>query len=286
MASVQKMREFRRLSNQEKQQVYQDFASGMTDEEISRKMHRNIKAIQRQRTIWEAKKRTYGPDEDKLREELQEKAFWADIIEIYTNVERESFMKKWVSFYNELENQSSVNAIDEAMLCDVIRYDIMIGRKMREEKHIIIEKRRLEKDIELEREKPIDTRDLDRISNINQQITAYIQARTKLTADVNDLQQRKDSLLERLKATRKERVKQIEDRKSNFFKLVPELVTKEMRRRENRQNQLCKLCLEKETQKFSEPIMFGDAESDLPLFTAETVEINRKRHEVIDHSDK
>jgi hypothetical protein len=87
------------------------------------------------------------------------------------------------------------------------------------------------------------------------------------------LQERLDKLMESLKATRDQRVKQIESSKVSFVEVIKVLNRRDVQEREGRQNELLRMASEVEYERLGRPHRYEDNQEDSPILSADTVNL-------------
>jgi len=255
--------------------------SDMTDEELALAVGKKVSTITKMRQKHPAIKSAYGDANtiNTLELQLQTKFFWPELQKQLFPHELDFFKSNWVALTNQFADQGIV-VTDEMMMRDLIVTDILYNRNLTERRRIEVESETIQKIIDLEMEKPPETRNVDRIGNLQSQLNQFFAVKESLAKEANVLQQRKDAKFRDLKSTREQRYKQVEEAKTDFFALVRELSTLKMRRSEGRRNALCQLCVEKEKERLSKPHKFTDSLIDIPFLSPEVVMLHKAQQEL------
>lgn len=186
----------------------------------------------------------------------------------------EEFVKLMTQFRAE-----GVLATEEAQLFDLIRLDVLKSRNM-------VERRRaLDAVAECEKKQQRilapakgDPRRLDeeQRSELLRLETLANSARkdeSDLNNDYVKLQDRYVKLMESLKGTRDQRVKEIENAKVNFLGVIKMLQDREAQEREGRQMALMGMAGQKEYERLGRPHRYEDGLEDSPILSCDTVDL-------------
>ena len=94
------------------------------------------------------------------------------------------------------------------------------------------------------------------------------------TKEYTELQKKRDEILEKLKATREQRIKNIESSKQSFVGLIRMLQDKRSQAKEGRLMELRKAAMHEAELKLREPHKYFNDEWDQPLLSSEDVRVS------------
>ena len=254
-----------RLSKEE-QSYIDSQPETVSDLEIAKKLDRSIDAITQRRAS--APQITANTEMEEYVIQLREKHFWPTIKRSLLEDEIIIFEKQWAALYSQFFHQG-VTPTDEIMMKDVIIEDILLHRALEQKKNILEEIRDNERLISEERQKDVDDRDNDFMTNALRTIVQLRGTSEAFTKEINDIKKTKDSKFKDLKATRNERLKTIEEGGKNIFALIKLLDDTKSRETEGRMAGLVYAAATNESDDLKKETVFADGEVDRIWMTPE-----------------
>lgn len=202
---------------------------------------------------------------------LREKPVWKSLEKQFSQDELKTFEFNWYSMNEQFHND--VLPSEEQQIIDVIRIDILMGRNMIEQRNSITFVSTIRDEInQLKDGIALDKRDNKLIVKLNSQLDYIISARTTLTKDFREFQDRKNKLWDTLKATRNQRIERIESSKQSFNTWLGQIIDSPERRRDlGRKMEKERLACETELRRLTEYHTYEDDTVDRPFLTPETV---------------
>lgn len=208
---------------------------------------------------------------------LHAKHWWNELLKSLLDSEVIYFEQSWAALQAQFDD---VVVTDELIIRDLIMYDILANRNLRQQKEVLDGNMLYQRLLEEEYAKVIEERDSVVIANLNQQLNSGKAAYVSLQKGYAEIDDRKNKAFQSLKATRDQRFKQLKESKHNFFDLVRELNTREKRASEGRFNELFKLAANKERDKFQQQLDYtGNNDFNIPLLTPELMDAQEKLSE-------
>lgn len=202
--------------------------------------------------------------------ELSTRKYWPEIQKQFTETELALFEDHYCRFLEQFKGD--VLASEELQIIDLIRYEILINRNMREQSHSVLDIERLEKKLgELQVQSTTNPETEKEMKQFEALLIMAKGASKNKVEELVKMQGEKNKLFKELKATRAERVHIIEDGKVTIFGLFKMLDDYNNRAREARRSELFKLSKDKEKERLSKPFKYEDGEVDIPLLTSSTV---------------
>ena len=123
-----------------------------------------------------------------------------------------------------------------------------------------------------ERQRDVDQQNADELFNWERQVASLKASQESLNKDYRELQTKKNSMLKDMKATREQRVKRLEDSKTNFNSWMAHLVSNtELAMQYGQEMEKMRLAMEKEKGRLSEFHKYTDDQIDQPFLTPSTV---------------
>lgn len=211
-----------------------------------------------------------------IRQELRNSVRWDRLKQELTKEEIRYFEEEYVKLYSQF--QSNVLPSEEGQIFDAIKLDILKSRNL-------IERRRARDEIsKLETQQGRFVRDNGEdeesytdaqkklVRHMESQLQTNREAEQSKTAEFVKLQERYDKLMESLKATRNQRVKDYETGKQTYLGLLKTLQQRDIQAYEGRQGGLMKLATDKEYRRLGSLHQYEDGSLDRPILSADTID--------------
>lgn len=212
-----------------------------------------------------------------IRQELLSSERWKRLKMELTRDEISYFEEEFIKWMSQFKN--NVLPSEEAQVFDIIKLDLLKSRNM-------IERKRAREQIsalEAQQEKLVkstgsevaawDDATRETMNIIENQLQVLRGAEQSKTTEFTKLQERCDKLMENLKATRGQRIKEIESNTDTFIGLLKQLQQKDIADREGRMTGLTKLAADKEYNRLGQLHEFEDGNVDRPILSADTVDL-------------
>jgi len=212
-----------------------------------------------------------------IREELRASEKWRRLKQELTTDEIRYFEEEFIKLVSQFDN--NVQASEESQIFDAIKVDLLKSRNL-------IERRRAREDIarlERQQETFMKTNGDDAAMWDESARNFYLSLESKLvelrsaeqnkTNEFVKLQERYDRLMNDLKATRAQRIKDVETGKVSFLGLLKSLMQKDIAEREGREAGLMKMAGDKEYQRLGRLHTFEDGIIDRPILSPDTVDL-------------
>lgn len=277
------------ISHEEKQFLKENFHL-YTDEELAKKINRTTKWVSKYRAKYQRPVYMYDEDMIAIEDELKGEYFWEEIKEQFTEIEQMRFSDRWVQLSNQFGD--SVVATDKMQMVDLIRYELLLARILKQEKRMMEELEEVNMKISNLNALGPDDDDYNEVDIMNLRklqidLVAGSGARGR---DIKQLQDDKNKLFSQLKSTRDQRIKQFEETKTTFWDLIRSLDNHDIRERDGRHAELLKMATDKCFDDMSKNIQYEDGTVDRPLYNSETsklddLEIGESRPEDDENKD-
>lgn len=266
--------------SKEEQAIVLGLVGKMSTEAIAEKVGRNMD------TVSDFIKRNYIPPEQTferarveevvIRHELRDSEKWKRMKQELTNDEIRYFEEEFIKLYSQFK--SDVLASEESQIFDAIKLDLLKSRNLIERRkardEIAVLERRRQDFFKGQSDDPVDWADQDKefINLLEKHILELRSAEQSRTTEFVRLQERYDKLMENLKATRSQRIKDVESGKQTFLGLLKMLQQKDIAAYESRQNGLTKAATDKEYKRLGSERVYEDGMVDRAILSAETVD--------------
>lgn len=250
-----------------------DMAATMSPEEICRKLDRPLELIK----LHIVEK----PAEQKEIAAFHDSITWRKLADEFSPEELLYFNEEYADLVSQFKED--VLKTEEQQIRKAITFDILMRRNLSLQRKSQGDISRLEamqqnvsKDYKLLKQSMTDDQRHDReefILQIETQLQAVkgsLQAKSK---EFTDLDNRHQKLMEALKATREQRISKIESSNKSFLAVLRELAEAEKRKEADRQIGLMSLATDNEFKRLAKPHKYDDGNEDLPVLSAETMEI-------------
>lgn len=208
--------------------------------------------------------------EDTAHYNLLSRPYWNELKQQFMDSELELFKYHWVRVIGQFNNE--VIPTEEIQVVDLIKMDLLMNRALKGNKDNLEQINLLEALIATERQVDADQQNSDQLFNMERQILSLKASQESLNKDYRELQTKKNSMLKDMKATREQRVKRLEDSKTNFTSWMTHLMTNPAQSAEyGREMELMKKAMEKESARLADHHMYTDGVVDQPFLTPSTV---------------
>jgi len=195
---------------------------------------------------------------------ITERDWWPILQQKLTVPELDKFLYHWDKITEQFDND--ILPTEEIQLIDIITADILSDRCLINQKRAMEEIRNLE--LQLENKKTSE----DTYKMIQNQLLGYNQALSSMGREYKDLIDQKNRLLEKVKGTRADRIKRIDNKRESFINWIEEIVANPERRRElGRKMEKMRLAMLDEEVRLSAYHKYEDGKVDQPLLNSKTV---------------
>jgi hypothetical protein len=263
------------FSKEESKYVYELIEQGFSNEDIGERIGRRPYQIQKCR-----QKQSIAQVADERRDSiglLHAKHFWPQIQKQFMDDEIQYFENEWAAYSLQFPD---VVHTDESTICDAIRLGIQINRLLVSQKVAEEDKSRLADEIQQQYKLSPEIRDRDTIQKCRDSLSAIQSGLKSMSQEYQSLQKTKDEKFKALKANRDQRLKNAEESKTNFWKLLEKLNDDDNRREDNRMLSLVRDSSKKIKTEWMEPKDYADGSQDCILLSADTIEhLNNKEKE-------
>jgi hypothetical protein len=239
------------------------------DEWIAKKLNRTVEKI---KEIREAQGISDNGEEDErlvIKAALRKKPFFSDLKLQFDESELQDFEYEWTSLVLQFKNDYTYT--EESQMIDLISFNILMRRLLRDKQGTIKQKDRIEKALNAELKKANADIDKDYISSLQLQLSNIIQSQQSITKEFAALQDKKQKLYNDLKGTRDKRFDKITDNKRTFQDWLKSIYQAENREREGKEAAIMKGALELELARLAKPHRYMDGVEDRPILTPDTV---------------
>lgn len=177
--------------------------------------------------------------------------------------------------YNEISQQFSKEGIlstENVQIFQLIKYEILMDRNLKERKQSEKEIEKLNEILAEEEVKDDDSQNHKMyITQLLQQISARISAQSSRTSEYVKLQEKHKEITRELKATRDQRIKNVESIKVDFVSVLKGLNDPLIRDKMGREAELSVLAASKELARLSNSHKYNDGNWDQPILNADTI---------------
>lgn len=209
-------------------------------------------------------------DNEQATYNLIARPYWNEIEQQFTKDELELFKYHWVRIISQFRDD--VIPTEELQVVDLIKMDILMNRALKGNKENLEQIGVLEALILEERQRDPDQQNAEELFNWERQVASLKASQESLNKDYRELQTKKNSMLKDMKATREQRVKRLEDSKSNFTSWMAHLVTNpEVAMQYGQEMEKMRLAMKQEEIRLSKFHKYTDDMVDQPFLTPDTV---------------
>ena len=204
-----------------------------------------------------------------LRTELRGKLYYADLKEQFTAKEVMHFENLWIDLVKQF--RGDILPSEELQLKQFITIDILLKQLMVTRREHIQEIEEITRQIKREKRKDDIERDDMLLDNLTQQLNYLQSSITSYTPEYDKLVTKQGAIQKQLKATRDDRIKRIEDSKTNWVGLLKALDEEDYRSRVGRDMEIMKIAKDKARDELSDWHEYDDGKVDQPFLNSDTI---------------
>lgn len=259
-----------RLSNEDMDFIEKNWKT-MTVTDIARSLDRSIPSIKNFIDNKIKKTSSSGLSKElKAEFDVTTRAYWPDIKLQLEDNEIPLFIYHWENTISQFKDD--VLPTEEMQIVDMVTKTILMNRCLKTQKENKKQIIALEAAILQETSKDISERDMKLFQELMTNLSFLRQAEQTSSKDYQSLSASKNSLLEKLKATRKDRVKDVESSRQTFVGILSNLLqNKELRKEWGIHIEKMRIASEIEKARISEYHTYEDGNIDQPLLTPENI---------------
>lgn len=268
-----------RLSKDDERYILTN-AGRMTPEKIASNLNRSLEVIDKFiRKNYKPKQKVESGEETEIfiiKQELRNSEQWKILESEFTKDELRLFEEQYIKLMNQFK--SNVLPTEETQIFQAIKLDILMHRNLAARQRSLQDIQRLEhaQDDFLKAHSNVndmDQTDKDFAMALDQQLQAARNAEQFRTTEYVKLHERHGKILETLKATREQRIKDIEDSKESLLGLFKMLQQKDLQEQVGRETELLRLSGEKEYDRLGQLHEYEDGGLDRPILSADTIDL-------------
>jgi hypothetical protein len=254
------------MSNREVETLKAHLRNKVTIDEIALRMNRSPDSIKKKAD--EIQGAEPAPAQLGIADQLMQRPEWKKWQLQFTTDELEQFKTHYIQMMGQFEN--NVKHTEELQIFQVITLIILIDRTLAEEKRCLMEAEDWRQQLEEERAEGDDA-DQGKIAELQAQYEMSRAASKQCSDKYRTYSDKQDKILQQLKATRDQRVKNFEQSDKSFLGLLRWLTEEENRSKAGREAELMRAAAQKEKARMGANHKYRDGTIDRPLLTPETV---------------
>lgn len=260
-------------SKDEKQYISEN-ALKQSPDEIAKKLRRNPNAVEKymlsQGLIAESGK---IPSKIVVEHDIKDTPHWTELKKQFSKDELETVVYHWNNTIRQFNND--IFHTEELQIIDMIKLQVMMDRLLIKEQEI---KKNIEflnkKEAELKRI-PADTlteEDKDDLFETQRQLSSYYAAASSINKEYLDNLKEKNKLMNELKATRSQRIKEIQSGKDTMAAWIKQVLNNpQLMYKLGEDMEKMRIAMTVEMERLAEYHTYVDGDVDQPLLTPETV---------------
>jgi len=213
-------------------------------------------------------KDAFGAKETQL--DITKLPFWTNIIAQFNVDEQNQIKFEW----NRLVEQfmGDVTPTEQMQIVDLVKLDALLNRLLTDRQKVSIDIENYQEMIEEERNKDMEERSVEMMLLWEQSLANLRASMDVGTKQIKDYLAEKNKLMDKLKGTRDQRLKVLENTKENFPQWLQKLM-RDTKMQDSLGQRMAKLSLakEEERKRLSEYHTFEDGMVDRPFLTPDVV---------------
>lgn len=212
---------------------------------------------------------------EELNFSINKSPVWKEIKQQLSTEEIETFLYYWNNIHLQFKND--IFATEKMQVVELCRIEVLINRSLKRMKDIDVTVFDVRKQIEEEKAKPLEERNLAQIDMQQALLSDILQANVNFTKEYKELLDKKQQILNAIRGSRDSRIKVLEDSKETLTDWVKTLVTMpEIREKMGLEMEKFRLACEVEVERLSDYHVFEDGQVEQPLLTPETLKDDNK----------
>lgn len=211
-----------------------------------------------------------------IKSSLRNSEGWKRLREEFSADELKYFEEQYIQTMSQFGG--NIVSTEERQIMQVVKLEILQSRALIREKQLRDETERLtEEKLQLiaARGNEADNDELNiQIFQLEERILSNHKSEASFTAEYTKLQKEIGDLMKALKATRDQRVKDLEQSSESLLGFFKALELREVREEEERRMEMIRISAQKEKERLARPHKYGDGKVDRPLLTPETLDLD------------
>lgn len=262
-------------------------AGRMTPEKIAKNLNRGVEKVAEFIRKNYKPKTAQAPTEDVedfiIKQELMNSQEWKILEKEFTEQELVLFREKYIKLMTQF--RGDILSTEETQIFQSIKFDILMHRNLAARQRSLQDISRLEeaqdKFLSSFNNDPSAMAAEDRAfaEQLQTQLDASRQAEQFRTTEYVKLHERHAKLMNDLKGTRDQRVKDIESGKQSMLGLIKILQQKDMQESVGRESELAHIAGEQEYNRLGQLYEYEDGTIDRPILSADTVDLTGEPNE-------
>jgi hypothetical protein len=200
--------------------------------------------------------------------DIKKTPHWPILQQQFSPQELNDFLYHWNNIIKQFRDD--VVHTEELQIVDMIKLEILMNRLLIQEQEVETMIDELGEQNNIEKRKPPSEKDRELIFEVDRQIANLMTSKTSINTQYREMLKEKNKSLDKLKATREARVKDIESIKTTMTGWVRELILKpELRNQWGKQMEKERIASNVEFERLSEYHEYADGMVDQPFLTPE-----------------
>lgn len=240
----------------------------MSPEEMAKTLQRTNKLVVSYLHTLEREADLATDEDQQALLDLSCRPYWVDLRNQYNRHELELYQYFWAKFIQQFG--FDITTAEEIQVLKLIDVELMIQRNKLERS---VSDREIEgvKAALKEEESRGPAKDISVIQNCYQMIAGMRSAQLNRSKEYNDLLDKHQKLVRELKATRDQRLKDVQEKKVSLFSWLKQFDDYTTRSRLSRDAEVMAVAVDKEYQRLAQPHTYMDGTVDLPILNHETI---------------
>lgn len=211
-------------------------------------------------------------DDTVLRSKLEERPYWPEIQDQFTERELEYFIITWIKMMKQF--REDILYSEELQVKQWITLEIMANKVMRDRRASQENIQRLDTLLNQEYNVAEELRDADVIARLETEKSALQNAMGSYTTEHAKILEKIDRVQKELKANRADRVKKIDDAKSSWSGFLRFLEDESNRQIVGEDIEVSRIAKDKAIERLSEYHTYEDGQVDQPILNCQTMKDN------------
>lgn len=246
-----------------------ELSDKLTYTEIAQQLGRNPETIRKYIEKNFGKKLVAGGRGSDPTYDIKKSIIWRELETEFSEDELKLFLYHWQRIINQFKDD--VFPTEEIQVVDTIKIEILQSRILKHQRDCAKEIEKLQEEINKEEALGEGVKNESRITALMQMQAAHRSAQVNLSKEYSEFQNRKGGMLKEMKATRSERIKNIENSKQSLIGWISEIMRNQSLRKElGLRMEKFRISVDLEKIKMMEQHRYIDGTDDCPLLSEDT----------------
>jgi hypothetical protein len=245
-------------------------AGKLTPEQIAEELNRSLTGVRRymnENGLMKYYTSAQLSQDDSILN-IKKSPYWDELCTQFDARELESFQHHWENIVKQFRDD--IFHTEEIQIMDMIKLELLMNRILTQQTDIKNKIEFMESAVASEKQQPLELRDIELIRNYEIQIASLYAATESISKEYREILKQKNDIFKGLKATREQRIKQVESSRDSFAGWYKSLINDPKLRQDiGVYIEKMRIATNVEYERLSELFNYADGQIDTPLLVPE-----------------